>query len=96
MDPEFITSADWQRIGNLLHYFWFVLLFAIGFGFNFLMAHAVIPSLIETRHLPQRLDRSRRIFYIGALGFLGLVLFSVSRIVAEAHILKSVWERWWI
>jgi hypothetical protein len=96
MDPEYINSVDWREIGNLLHFFWFILLFAIGFGFNFLAAHAVIPSLISSGHLPQRLNKARRIFYIGALGFLTLVLFSISRIIAEAHILKSIWERWWI
>ena len=96
MDPEFITSADWEQIGNLLHFYWFVLLFAIGFGFNFLMAHAIIPSLIGTGHLPEGLGKSRRFFYMGALVSLGLVLFFLLRIVQEAHILKSVWERWWI
>jgi len=96
MDPEYINSADWRAIGNLLHFFWFVLLFAIVFGFNFLTAHAVIPSLISSGHLPQRLNRARRVFYAGAVGSFALVLFTLSRIVAEAHILKGFWERWWI
>jgi len=96
MDPEYINSADWRAIGNLLHFFWFVLLFAIAFGFNFLAAHAVIPSLISSGHIPQRLNRARRVFYLGALGSLALVLFTLSRIVAEAPILKGIWERWWI
>ena len=96
MDPEFITSADWREIGNLLHFYWYVLLFAIGFGFNFLMAHAIIPSLIGTGHLPESVGKSRRLFYGGAMVSLGLVLFFLLRIVQEAHVLKSVWERWWI
>ena len=96
MDPEFITSADWREIGNLLHFYWFILLFAIAFGFNFLMAHAVIPSLVVTKHLPPSVDKSRRLFYTGALISLGLVLFFLLRIVQEAHILRSVWDRWWI
>jgi hypothetical protein len=96
MDPEYINSTDWREIGNLLHFFWFVLIFAIGFGFNFLVAHAVIPSLIGTGHLPQRINSARRVFYAGAFGALALVLFYLSRIVGEAHILKGFWERWWI
>ena len=96
MDPEFITSADWREIGNLLHFYWFILLFAIGFGFNFLMAHAIIPSLIGTGHLPEGVSKSRRFFYTGALVSLGLVLFFLLRIAQEAHILRSVWDRWWI
>jgi hypothetical protein len=96
MDPEYINSTDWRAIGNLLHFFWFILIFAIGFGFNFLMAHAIIPSLIGTGHLPQRLNRVRRIFYAGAFGAFIMALFCVTRIIGEAHILKSIWERWWI
>ena len=36
------------------------------------------------------MDKSRRLFYTGALISLGLVLFFVLRIVQEAHILRSV------
>lgn len=96
MDPEYITSADWRDIGNFLTFIWLILLFAIGFGFNFLMAHAIIPSLIGTGHLPQRVDKARRVFYGGAFAALSLVVFVIGRAVVEARFLEGIWSRLWI
>jgi hypothetical protein len=96
MDPVYITSEDWRDIGNLLTFIWLILLFAIGFGFNFLMAHAIIPSLIGSGHLPQRLNKARRIFYGGAFGALSLMVFAVGRAIVEAQFIEDIWGRWWI
>ena len=96
MDPEYITSADWRDIGNLLTFIWLLLVFAIGFGFNFLMAHAIIPSLVGSGHLPERFNKARRLFYAGALLALSLVVFVLGRAVVEAQFIKDVWDRVWI
>lgn len=96
MDPEFITSSDWQQLANLLHFFWFVLLAAIGFGGNFLMAHAIIPSLVGTGHIPQSFENTRKIFYGGAVFSLVLVVFFVSQIAVRVGDLDGVWGRFWI
>ena len=96
MDPEFISSSDWQQLANLLHFFWFVLLAAIGFGGNFLMAHAIIPSLLGTGHIPSSLENTRKIFYGGAVLSFVLVVFFVSQIAVSVGGLDSVWGRFWI
>jgi len=96
MDPEYITSADWRDIGNFLTYIWLILLFNIGFGFNFLMAHAIIPSLVSSGHLPQRLDKARRVFYGGAFVALALVVFVASRALVEGRFIENIWSRSWI
>jgi len=96
MDPGFITSADWQAVANLLHFFWFILICAIGTGFNFLLAHAIIPSLVGTGHIPQRVDNSRRFFYAGALGSFSLMLFCLFRALSEVRILGEFWGRFWM
>ena len=96
MDPEFITSADWARIGNLLHFFWYAVLCSIGFGFNFLLAHAIIPSLVSTGHIPQSVNKARRMFYIGALGFLSLVVLNLIIIASKLDTLTVIWDRSWI
>ena len=51
MDPQYITGETWSEIGSWLKFLWLFLLFSVGFGFNFLMAHAIIPSLIVTGHI---------------------------------------------
>ena len=96
MDPEYITSADWSAIGNFLTFLWLFLFLSIGFGFNFLMAHAIIPSLIITGHLPARFTRIRRFFYGGAVAALLGVGFVLSRAVVEAQLLDGIWKRWLI
>ena len=96
MDPEFINSSDWRAIGDMLTFIWLLFFAAVGFGFNFLMAHAIIPSLIGSRHLPARLDKSRPVFYGGAVLALGLVGFALSRVIAKAGLIESFWPRFWI
>ena len=96
MDPEYITSESWSGVGNFLTFLWLFLVFQVSFGFNFLMAHAVIPSLTETGHLPQRVNKARRVFYVGAVGSLAAVVFVVSRAFVEAQFLRDVWGRFWI
>jgi len=96
MDPEYITSADWQRIGDLLHFFWFFVICSIGFGFNFLLAHAIIPSLVASGHIPQGVNGTRKFFYIGAIGALTLVVFNLLVIASKLDTLTVIWDRTWI
>ena len=96
MDPQYITSADWRDIGNLLTFIWLILVFNIGFGFNILMAHAIIPSLISSGHLPQRVNKARRLFYAGALGAISMTAFAIGRAFVEGQFLEGIWSRLWI
>ena len=96
MDPEFINSGDWRNIGNLLTFIWLLFFAAVGFGFNFLMAHAIIPSLIGSGHLPERVGKARPIFYGGAVLALALVVFALNRAAANAGFIEDFWARWWI
>ena len=96
MDPEYITSADWQRIGDLLHFFWFFVICSIGFGFSFLLAHAIIPTLVVSGHIPQGVNGARRFFYISAAGFFMLVAFNLLVIASKLDSLTVIWDRTWI
>ena len=96
MDPGYINSSDWGAIGGFLTFLWVMFFSAVGFGFNFLMAHAIIPSLIGSGHLPERVGKARPLFYGGAVMALGLVAFALSRLVAEAGLIEDFWPRFWI
>lgn len=96
MDPQYITSSDWADTGQVLTFIWLLLIFAIGFGFNFLMAHAIIPSLVGSGHLPERFAKTRRVFYVGALLAMSLVIFALVNIASKAQFLKDIWDRSWI
>ena len=96
MDPVYINSDLWGSTGNILTYIWILFFSAVGFGFNFLMAHAIIPSLIGSGHLPARLQKARPLFYGGAAFALALVIFALNRAAANAGFLEDIYPRWWI
>ena len=96
MDPEYINSDIWRSTGDILTFIWILFFAAVGFGFNFLMAHAIIPSLIGSGHLPAQLDKSRPVFYGGAVLALGVVAFALSRLIAKADLIETFWPRFWI
>tara|TARA_B100000029_G_C17526584_1_gene941844 strand:- start:170 stop:460 length:291 start_codon:yes stop_codon:yes gene_type:complete len=96
MDPQYITGETWSEIGSWLKFLWLFLLFSVGFGFNFLMAHAIIPSLIITGHIPSSINRFRRFFYYSAFAALGGVAFSIITFISRAGIMENVWDRFWI
>jgi hypothetical protein len=96
MDPEFINSSDWRAIGDILTFLWLLFFAAVGFGFNFLMAHAIIPSLVGSGHLPARLDKARPVFYGGAALALAVVVFALNRAADKAGLIAEFWPRWWI
>jgi hypothetical protein len=96
MDPEYITKADWNEIGRVLKFLWLFVAFSIAFGANFLLAHAIVPSLVITGHLPQKVLSARRFLYMAALGSLIGVTFAMFNFISGLGILNSFWSRWLI
>ena len=95
-DPQFIDSSAWLSIGDFLTWLVVFVLFVIGFGFNFLLAHSVIPSLVTTGHLPQRAEKLRPMFYVTALvAIVGAIVF-LALTSSSASVIADVYERWWI
>ena len=70
MDPYAPTAAEWDMIGNNITFLTLALLSALITGPSFLIAHAIIPSAVATRSIPEKFNKLRPIFYI--VGFLGL------------------------
>ena len=96
MDPEFITTDDWQGISVMLRFLWAYWFIIIGFGSTLLLAHAIIPSLVSTRQLPLVFERFRPLLYMGALGILGLALALLVLASVNAYVIGDFWKRWWI
>jgi hypothetical protein len=92
-DPKALTYANWKDISNWLVLLWVYLPLIITFAFTILIAHAVIPSLISTRHLPAQADKLR----------LPLTAFAVAVVLVAAVIMgfavnhtlsiKNIWDR---
>lgn len=96
MDPGFITTDQWSGISTMLRFLWAYWLFIIGFAFTFLLAHAIVPSMVSTGQLPPGTIRLRPLLYLGALGILGFALILFILTMVNAGVVGRLWERWWI
>ena len=96
MDPPFLTNQIWHDLSTMLRFLWVYVFFIIAVAFNFLIAHAIIPSLVDSGQLPARVARLRPLFYLGALSLLALAAVFLVLTLMNADVLGRVWPRWWI
>ncbi len=93
-DPKGLTSANWTDIHVWLVWFWTFAPLVLTFVLTMLTAHAIIPSLIITRHLPPSAARLKN----PLTGF-AFVLFVATLIVLILGIrqtlnIEKFWDRW--
>ena len=92
-DPKALTSVDWNNIHLFLQWFWIYFPIVVTFAFTMLTAHALIPSLIMTGHLPESAQKLR----VPLTGFAAL-LFAAGAVIlilginAELDI-TNIWDR---
>lgn len=101
MDPAFITTELWKEFGGLLTRLIFFVIFTIGFGATFLVAHAIIPSLATMGDFSedvkdQQIRRMRAVFYVGALASLTAAIVFLVLTIRASGVLGDVYDRWWI
>lgn len=100
MDPSFITSAEWSQVGTLLKFLWGFLLFVVAFALTMLLAHALLPSLLSSGHVPDELiDRVRKgrplLYLLGLTALVIAALFMVA-VVSQSDVLGRLYARLWI
>ena len=93
-DPKGLTSANWNDIHVWLTLFWTYFPLVVTFALSMLTAHAIIPSLIITGHLPASASRLKA----PLTGFAILVLIAAIVILAfgmnQTLNLEKFWDRW--
>ena len=95
-DPGSITAADWLQIGKWLTRLWVYFFCVVAFSFTFLSAHAIIPSLVSSGHLPKAVSKLRPHMYFTAVVFLGLAGLFMALTVDKSYLLEEFWDRFWI
>jgi hypothetical protein len=97
MDPTELRPEQWDQIARaLIHLYAFVGL-ALTAGFAFLLAHAVLPSLIAAQDVPEEVGAYRRVLYPVFVVALLLTLYALVRALALAvGILQQFYPRWGI
>ena len=95
-DPKALSSANWNDIHLWLTYFWIYVPLVLTFSFTMLTAHALIPSLINTGHIPTSVGRLRiPLTFFAVLVFTGAVVMMVLTINRTLDLAKF-WDRWLI
>ena len=92
-DPKALTSVEWNNIHMFLQWFWIYFPIVVTFGLTLLVAHAIIPSMVNTGQLPESTQKLRvPLTGVAALLFVaGAVILSLG-INAQLDV-KSIYDR---
>ncbi len=96
MDPAFVTNDIWHDISGMLRFLWVYVLFIIGFAFNLLIAHAIIPSLVGSGQVSERIEKLRPAFYLASAVLLVFALAALVTSLLQVDVVADVLNRWWI
>lgn len=96
MTPANLTVEQWQQVQQALIWFWAFLACVVVFAANFLVAYAILPSLISTRDLPTKVGAIRPILFALAAVFFLAALYSFVNIVQGIQVLYQIWPQRWI
>ena len=95
-DPIALTSDHWNNIHVWLQWLWIYLPLVVTFAFTLLVAHALIPSLISTRHLPASANRLRLPLTGFAVGFLIAAVVVLAFAMNATLDVEQFWDRYLI
>ncbi len=96
MDPAFVDNELWHGISVMLRFLWAYTFFALSFAALFLTAHAIIPSLVTTGHLPGQAARLRPFIYAAAGGALLIAAAFLALTLANVSVVGKIWDRYLI
>lgn len=96
MDPAYLTSDIWHDLSTALRFIWLYVFLILGFVTNFLIAHALIPSLASTHHIPQSIVKLRAVVYLLAFGALATAVIVFLLTLLSLDVAARVLPRWWI
>ena len=94
LDPDYITKADWEQIGDLLLYLGAVPILVIGFAFSLLLARAIIPSLADSGHLSRQIYQMRLVFYGASAVSFSLLVWVAVNLLDLVKVLENFYHRW--
>jgi len=95
MDPKPLTTAEWAEVGNALKFLWLALGFALVAGPSLLTAHAIIPSIVDTKTVAAKWSRLRAPLYVvGIICFIGIFV-SFFMASENTDFLHRIYSRWW-
>ena len=95
-DPKALTSVNWNDIHVWLTLFWIYAPLVLTFALTMLTAHALIPSLIITKHLPPNAIKMRTPLTGFAMAVLIAAIVMMVLIINETLNIENFYDRWLI
>jgi hypothetical protein len=97
MEPAVVRPEDWQQIARVMVHLYAFVGLTLTAALAFLLAHAVLPSLVTSGDAPAELAGYRRVLYPLAGVALLLTLYALGRALAlTVGALQQVYPRWGI
>ena len=93
-DPKALTAADWQNIHIWLQWLWIYLPLIVTFVVTMVVAHAVLPSLAMTGHLPESVLRLRTPLTGFALVALAVAIVFLVQAIIQTLTVENFWDRY--
>ena len=96
MDPNVISSLDWIGYRDLVSFLWLFPILIFVFSTSILISFGIIPSLVESKEIPEKAQRLRPLLYLSAIGAITgfvVVLFVVRDMTG---VIENTYLRWWI
>jgi len=92
-DPKALTAVDWNNIHLLLQWLWIYLpLIATG-SVTLVTAHALIPSLVITGHVPQGALKLRIPMTVFGILVLAVAAVIIGLALNQAMAVENFWDR---
>ena len=95
-DPKALTAADWQNIHIWLQWLWIYLPLIVTFVLTMVVAHAFLPSLVMTGHLPESVLRLRMPMTGFALVVLAAAIVILILAINQTLTVENFWDRYLI
>ena len=96
MDPGILTSDDWVTRLNALRMMWACLVLALIAAPSLVIAHAVIPSAVDSGTLSEKFNKFRMPLYvIGTLAFIADVALFLYALSLSLGMISDIYANIW-
>jgi hypothetical protein len=96
LDPFAPTTGEWSEIARTITFLTIALVSAFVTGPILLVAHAVIPSAIDSQSISNKFNKLRPILYlIGFMGLASIITFFLLAFFNIYPVLERIYPSFW-
>ncbi|MAU64641.1 MAG: hypothetical protein CL882_01275 [Dehalococcoidia bacterium] len=97
IDPSYIGPEAWEYVSVFVTNIWFFVLSILVFAAHMVLGHNMVPSLIESHHIPKSLNKIRiPIYAIAILAFAAAIFFVIRAFQGGYEAIGLIYPDYWI